>query len=353
MLGASLSLSVINSEDTSEDNKENISPLKHETKSPNIEERAVISKKKAIFQLVHLRNTIDIRILDSYARSSEPEFNQKRLTVELQHKKDKISLCINTEGMYESLVAMSMRYHIVESLDHRNGNEGVHIFCSKIVANQWEVDFLSDVSKHFESVICEFVTNQIKQLGLPIFSGSSRTCLGLSRKIKGCSISRIPFGTGLAFLFENIANSLDLIRELCEYKRNHEIKVNDQFYSRILSLADIKRANDVTSNRDIHLESTQKNKVIMPVTTILTFQQREVSCLIGCKGHRLDFIRESTKCCIKVQSIDSGSGVSISLPRNSVPQSVSVTGQPKNVQQAVQHIQYYIKRFRESGSKFI
>ncbi|KAK6463448.1 hypothetical protein DFJ63DRAFT_118686 [Scheffersomyces coipomensis] len=109
------------------------------------------------------------------------------------------------------------------------------------------------------------------------------------------------------------------------------------------------------------------------VTSRVSLKQREVSCLIGKNGDRLNALRYESKCLIKVlpiASLDSNSTVTaltttatpnfqrvttttLSISRRDILQSILIRGYQSNVDHALKSIQNIIVNYRNSDSKFI
>ena len=145
------------------------------------------------------------------------------------------------------------------------------------------------------------------------------------------------------FLMENV--SLDFVIAFCAHKSINLFLSKQPKFLPIRSVQDIPQFKPEVVEEKLPLQKT--------ITVEYTFKQREVSCLIGHQGVRLNEIRSSTGCTIKVMSVDTSSGISLSLPRNLIPQRVSITGYHENVGRASILIEHYIQLFRCSESKYV
>jgi hypothetical protein len=145
------------------------------------------------------------------------------------------------------------------------------------------------------------------------------------------------------FLMEDV--SLDFVIAFCAHKSMNHFLYQQPKFLPIRSVQDIPQFKPEVVEEKLPEQKT--------ITVEYTFKQREVSCLIGHQGARLNEIRSSTGCTIKVMSVDTESGISFSLPRNLIPQQVSITGYHENVGQASKLIEHYIQLFRCSESKYV
>ncbi|KAK6453786.1 uncharacterized protein RJT20DRAFT_131219 [Scheffersomyces xylosifermentans] len=91
------------------------------------------------------------------------------------------------------------------------------------------------------------------------------------------------------------------------------------------------------------------------ISAQLKLKQREVSCLIGLNGRRLNSIREMSGCCIKVLPVntDKEGGLLGSLSRRETSQTITITGYKANVEDALATMEHYVVVYRQGDSKFM
>lgn len=223
----------------------------------------------------------------------------------------------------------SHNVEISDGYDDYDGSDCALISLSRDMGGlQWKMDVAGDFSTLY-NVFCSMVHSLGFQL---LFSGPYKSLFLLQQSFP------IEMRYRRHFLVKKVEH--EFVIAYCAHK-------STQCLQRHMSALPLRSIKDIPSEQAIEeMISPQKT-----ITVAYTFKQREVSCLIGHHGTRLNEIRSTTRCVIKVMPVSND--ISLSLPRNLIPQEIRLSGFHENVVEASKLIQHYIQLYRNSDNNYI
>ncbi|RLV92370.1 hypothetical protein JA1_003246 [Spathaspora sp. JA1] len=202
----------------------------------------------------------------------------------------------------------------------------------KLLSLDWLVDI--PIESYYSSFILGIINGYSNKL---VFAGDVLSFQKLMRRCK--DFATIGFDKNKISVTDinNLTKFSDII---CQFSDNkiQQLPIGNPIIPRAKIDKRInKLANEVPE---------EKLKIVKLVLT-----QREVSSLIGVKGHRLNSIRIQSRCLIKVVPINQET-LTLIPSRRENPQEIFIQGTPSNVSIAVHEINSFVSQQRLNNNKF-
>ncbi|EGW33906.1 uncharacterized protein SPAPADRAFT_65111 [Spathaspora passalidarum NRRL Y-27907] len=261
---------------------------------------------------------------------------------QLVYSNNKITFPCNIESIRDSIdiqlvLSSSSLIYLLQTL----ANMGIADYSTTIVAkrNLLSLDWLVDIPKesYYAAIVLGIINDHQASL---TFVGDVLTCQKLIRHCQ--NVATIVFDNKKIQVMD-IHNLAKFSDDICDFTDD-----------RIKPLP----INHFTAHREHpidkiairkHSEQVQPKEEKMK-TVKLILAQREVSSLIGIKGHRLNSIRIQSRCLIKVLPINQETPALLS--RREKPQELLIQGTESNVAIAVHEINTFVSQQRLNNNKF-
>ncbi|KAK6203032.1 uncharacterized protein RJT21DRAFT_2393 [Scheffersomyces amazonensis] len=289
-----------------------------------------------------------------------------------------LKLRLSTKSLIQMIETIRSNYKIniiessITSIAKPTDTTFVYILCEKLINYQtWRIDVLG-MEYSLKSILVPLIdlfinksitfecnSKHLFELGLTNTNIDYLSVIEQYSNIK----SHYTYFTSYKTYVYNI-NSLDNVQSLLninsiEDSIDSELLLNNKDKYQIVPLE-----NDDNNNNNYNVNyNTNCIQFSQPkrIRSCITLTQREVSCLIGKQGTRLNSLRQESNCIIKVLPLDNNlsttltSSVSITkgLARKDTPQNVLVVGNESDVKFVLKSIETIIIEYRHSDSKFI
>lgn len=236
------------------------------------------------------------------------------------------------------------------------------IMCKKICVDEWMVSLAPIKNKNMKQIIATMARLHFESaLFIDFFVTTSRVM-----QMKSYICTNAP---NLSCLYESTLSG-DVIRIHSNYSSNSKLPTENDTVESINQLLDVMDSNynDIAIHtplcefplcpRSIVSLTTglrKKNKVCeIPQHTdiirkVLLLKKHEVSFLMGFQGSRINSIRKSSACVIKVLPYSTTMGATF-IPLKNTPQDLVICGTPANVQYSINLIQSYLMDYRDNNS---
>lgn len=326
-----------------------------------------------IFSSLHLYNTLWIKyseIKNSYiygkssGESSLISIDKLHNTTGYDDLQKEISVRICSKQILQFMLELNKNYEaeiFLEQYTSVNANNA-WIMCKKLCVDEWMISFAPIKNKcmrhiisiltrlHFESARCVdiFVSKtKLRQIGLYVCKKSPNlSCLDQSTFSGDVIRIRSIYPPNPNLPSENdITESVRQILDVMDSNYS-DIAMHGPLHEYPLCPRSIANITTILRKKIKVCEIPQPTDIIRKV---LLLKKHEVSFLMGFQGTRINSIRKSSSCVIKVLPFSTTTDATF-IPLKNSPQDLVICGTPANVQFSINLIQNHLVDYRNKNS---
>lgn len=327
-----------------------------------------------IFSSLYLYSTLWIKyseIKNNYIYGKSPGDSSLISIDKLQEKTDhndplkQVRVRICSKQIIQFLSELNKNYEAEIFFEQSHSFDDTNrawIMCKKLCVDEWMVSLAPIKNKSMKQILATMARLHFESaLYIDFFVSTSRVM-----QMKSYICTNAP---NLSCLYESTFNG-DVIRIHSNYSSNSKLPTENDTFESISQLLDVMDSN--YNDIDIHtplyefplcprsivsLTTTLRKKIKVceiPQPTdiirkVLLLKKHEVSFLMGFQGTRINSIRKSSACVIKVLPYSTTMDATF-IPLKNTPQDLVICGTPANVQYSINLIQNYLMDYRDNNS---